>query len=157
MNIRAAIHRARTITIAHVAALLTSGLLADEPNQYTVPWLDVGGGGGISTGAGFSLRSVIGRVDVGRFSGEGYGVAGGLWWAFPIAPTSEVPRLKIRRSGPAEIALSWPATATGFQLEESFDLEGWFQTDASPIRIKGENRVFLGTSADRRFYRLRKP
>jgi hypothetical protein len=52
--------------------------------------------------------------------------------------------------------ISWPASAPGYVLEQSDNLQSW---GAAPGAITSEgqvNSVTLPTSAESRFYRLRK-
>ncbi len=47
---------------------------------YSLPWWTVDGGGGTSSGNGYSISGTIGQPDAGKIaSGGGYTLAGGFW------------------------------------------------------------------------------
>jgi hypothetical protein len=81
--------RTPTILPALAAALISA--TAALAQSYSIPWHNIDGGGGTSTGGGYSLSGTIGQPDAGRMSGGGYSLAGGFWSlaseATPGAPT----------------------------------------------------------------------
>lgn len=46
--------------------------------SYSIDWFTIAGGGGASTGGGFSLNGTIGQPDPGAMSGGNYSLAGGF-------------------------------------------------------------------------------
>jgi hypothetical protein len=48
-------------------------------DRYTLSWWTVDGGGGRSSGSGYSLHGTIGQHDAGGMSGGGYTLNGGFW------------------------------------------------------------------------------
>ncbi len=71
------------VAVLLVAAFLTLALArvaAAEPSDvYTIAWHTVDGGGGTSTGGGYTLDGAIGQPDAGQQSGGAYTLAGGFW------------------------------------------------------------------------------
>jgi hypothetical protein len=47
--------------------------------SYAITWWTVDGGGGTSTGGGYTLSGTIGQPDAGVLSGGGYTLTGGFW------------------------------------------------------------------------------
>lgn len=43
-----------------------------SPTQYSIEWFTIDGGGGMSTGGGYSMSGTIGPPDAGRMSGGNY-------------------------------------------------------------------------------------
>lgn len=65
----------RTLLSAGVA-LFATGALAQS---YSIDWHTIDGGGGTSTGGGYSLSGTIAQTDAGTMSGGGYTLEGGFW------------------------------------------------------------------------------
>ncbi|MDX2199572.1 MAG: hypothetical protein SF069_11450 [Phycisphaerae bacterium] len=65
--------------IAQVAALVAAGGLAATQAQFAVPWFTIDGGGGTSSGAGFTVSGTIGQPDAGVLTGGGFTLSGGFW------------------------------------------------------------------------------
>jgi hypothetical protein len=71
---------------AIILGLLAAGLLlvpivaAQSGGGYDLTWSTIDGGGGESTGGGFTLTGTIGQPDAGlQLSGGGYTLNGGFW------------------------------------------------------------------------------
>ena len=83
--------RLRIFLLLAVAALLVgAGLLATAhaaraqtsaaPDvSYSITWYTVDGGGGASTGSGYTLTGTAGQPDAGTLTSLSYTVAGGFW------------------------------------------------------------------------------
>ncbi len=52
--------------------------LAYANGTFALPWWSADGGGGLSTGGGFSLQGVIGQPDAGLMQGGDFSLAGGF-------------------------------------------------------------------------------
>jgi len=50
-----------------------------QAQSYAIPWWTVEGGGGTSTGSGYTLSGTIGQPDAGVMNGGGYTLTGGFW------------------------------------------------------------------------------
>ena len=65
-----------------VLILLTTGLLAAPGRaaaRFVIDWFSVDGGGGTSSGGGYSIAGTVGQPDAGRTSGGQYTMEGGFW------------------------------------------------------------------------------
>jgi len=64
------------VTVALCLILVTSLTLA-AVDAFTLPWWTVDGGGGTSTGGGYSLHATMGQPDAGLLQGGNFTLAGG--------------------------------------------------------------------------------
>ena len=63
--------------------LVLSCLAAPALAQYTIPWHTIDGGGGTSSGGGYTLSGTIGQADAGGvLTGGAYTLVGGFWAGF---------------------------------------------------------------------------
>lgn len=73
------------LAVLLVMALVIAGLAISaasasiQANGYSVSWYTFDGGGGSSTGGGYTLMGTIGQPDAGTHSGTGYALTGGFW------------------------------------------------------------------------------
>ena len=74
-------HKSLTLVLTLLLVLLVVGAALAEANTgFEVPWWTVDGGGGDSTGTGFSLSGTIGQPDASQqLSGGDYLLQGGFW------------------------------------------------------------------------------
>lgn len=126
--------------------------------SFSIDWHTIDGGGGTSTGDGYSLAGSIGQPDAGSMSGGGYSLAGGFWSIIAVQ-TPGTPLLTIRHTLTNTVLVSWPATATGFVLQQSANLNSgaW---DAVPEAVgnEGTNKfIIVNPPVGNRFYRLATP
>jgi hypothetical protein len=70
-----------------------------------------------------------------------------------------VPIVSISHTTPDTLAVAWPATATGWVLQESTDLspQSWVNSSLTVINSGGLNQVSIQNPAGCRFFRLKKP
>jgi hypothetical protein len=126
--------------------------------QYAVNWHVIAGGGGVSTGAVYSVSGTIGQHDAsGPMTGSTYSLTGGFW-AFAAVQTPGAPLLSIMRSNNSAI-VSWVAPSTGFVLQTNSDLSttNWVN-DLSPVTISnGSNNVTVTPPLGNLFFRLKNP
>lgn len=67
-------------------ALLTYSVHAQVvPGSYSLSWWTVDGGGGSSSGTGYSLNGTAGQPDAGSLTGTGYQLSGGYWTGGSLA------------------------------------------------------------------------
>jgi hypothetical protein len=70
----------RLCCVPAAGVLLAAGpALAQTGGGYDLSWNRIAGGGGISSGAGFTLMGTIGQHDAGQMSGATFALAGGFW------------------------------------------------------------------------------
>jgi hypothetical protein len=54
--------------------------------SFSIDWFTIDGGGGPSTGDGFTLNGTVGQPDASTMSGGNYSLAGGFWGASETSP-----------------------------------------------------------------------
>ena len=81
-------HRAATLPPALVAAALSALMAPAAPaaaQSFDLAWHTIDGGGGVSSGGGFTLHGAIGQADAGPvggpITGGGFELTGGFWAA----------------------------------------------------------------------------
>ena|SRR5579871_4904828 len=104
--------------------LILIGLLilrVGDAQQYSINWYKVGGGGGISTSAVYSVSGTIGQQDAGGpLTGGSYSLTGGFWALYTVQ-TPGAPILTITY-GSNQAVVSWPSSVTGWTLQTNNNL-----------------------------------
>jgi hypothetical protein len=120
--------------------------------QYTIDWYTIDGGGGTSSGGGYTLSGTIGQPDAGTLSGGNYVLEGGFWGGAFAVQQVGAPTLIIQRVG-MQVQISWDPNTPGFVLQESLSLSApsWGNTSGA------FNGMTVPASGPTKFYRLRKP
>jgi hypothetical protein len=139
--------------IAVSLALIASLAFAANAQSFAIDWFTIDGGGGISSGGGFTLSGTIGQWDAGgTMTGGGFALTGGFW-ALPIAvATLDAPTLGIVPAGPGQATISWNGGGPGFVLQVSDDGYTWSDAPsgvANPATVPATFPIQL--------YRLRRP
>lgn len=67
---------------------ITAVALAQSSDGFNLTWSTVDGGGGVSTGSGYTLQGTIGQPDAGNLLGTGYTLQGGFWRGGGVQPTN---------------------------------------------------------------------
>jgi hypothetical protein len=141
-----------------LSCLLTVVLCFWASAQYAVNWHVIGGGGGVSTGAVYSVSGTLGQHDAsGPTTGSTYSLTGGFW-AFAAVQTPGAPLLTIAYSNNSAI-VSWIAPSTGFVLQTNSNLSTthWVN-DLSPVTVSnGSNNVTITPPLGNLFFRLKNP
>jgi len=121
--------------------------------QYAIDWFTMDGGGGASSGGGFTLTGTIGQPDTGTLSGGNYSLQGGFWPAIVLPATGETPTVFIQLSA-SSIIILWSPTTAGFSLEQSSTLlpGSW-----APAPSGADNPAMIPLGSGPAFYRLKKP
>jgi hypothetical protein len=126
--------------------------------NFNIDWFTIDGGGGASTGGVYSVRGGIGQPAAGRMSGGNYTLDGGFWAIIAAVQTPGSPLLKIT-SDPqlSTITLSWPASSTGFSLQQSSGLgtADWISVTNAPVQVGTEWQVTISPAIANNFYRLK--
>ena len=67
--------------------------------------------------------------------------------------------LSVRLTETNTVLISWPAPATGFELQQNGDLgtDNWMAVGTAPAIVGSEKQVIVPNPAGAQFYRLRKP
>jgi hypothetical protein len=150
----------KTMKPFFLAGALALFPLVSQGQNYSIDWYSIDGGGGTSTGGVYTLSGTIGQPDAGRLTGASYALEGGFWGFVGALQTAGSPLLSVERMG-TSVRVFWPASATGFVLEQATSLSGpavsWqnvltaYQTNAIQISITVSGPVGM------KVYRLRKP
>ena len=143
--------RIRTQLLGATLLIVPAALLA----QLSIGWQTIDGGGGTSTGGGYSVVGTIGQPDAGGPMTNGqFSVTGGFW-ALPIAVQSaDAPTLIIARAGPGLATISWTPNTPGFVLQETLSVSptNWVTSPSAAT-----NPITVPSSLRTKFYRLFKP
>ena len=140
------------ILLCAVAMFLTT---SSRAQQYSIDWFTIDGGGGTSTGGGYSVSGTIGQHDAGGpMTGGNYSLTGGFW-ALPFAVQSaDAPLLTIAPFGAGQARISWTPKTPGFVLQENTNLTttNWVNSPSG-----AGNPVTVPATLPIKSYRLRKP
>lgn len=143
-----------TILPSFVIISLALPLRAD----FSIPWFTIGGGGGTSSGGGFSISGVAGQDDAGEMVGDPFSLASGFWSRLTIQSIAAALQLTITLSSNGSVIIEWPATSTGYVLQQNSNLgtDDWEPVPQTPAADGTTARVIVDASASARFYRLKK-
>lgn len=143
-----------------VAAVLLLAGLTTQAQNYSISWDVIAGGGGTATGGVFSVNRTIGEhVAGGSLTGGAYSLASGFWALYAVA-TPGAPALSIFLSETNTVVVAWPATTTGWTLQQNTNLLSgqWLTLSNSVINaVSGQNQLILAPPIGSQFYRLRNP
>ena len=138
------------------ALIILAGLVAASVSaQYTVNWYKVAGGGGASSNSLYAVNATIGQHDAGGPLTNGiYSLTGGFWYM--AAQTPVAPRLRVFLTTTNTVVAAWPASSTGFRLEQKTALNtiGWSTVTNVLNVVNGENQVTIFPLTAMEFYRL---
>jgi hypothetical protein len=92
-------------------------------------------------------------------SGGNFSLTGGFWSLFSVVQTPGAPFLSLQLTATNTVLLFWPASVTGFNLQQNPGLNalGWSAITNTPALLGGEYQVTVGLSAGNRFFRLKSP
>lgn len=116
---------------------------------------NLAGGGGVSRGGDFTLSGGPVTSSLGASSGGVFRLAGGLIGVY-VVETPGAPRIRVEFTPDRQARLSWPADATGFQLEFASQLGPaavWQPVSPAPAG----NAWVTPVDQPGRFFRLRQP
>ena len=128
-----------------------------QAQSFGLDWFTLDGGGGTSTGGGYSLSGTIGQPDAGAMSGGQFTLEGGFWGVLGAPP---LVWLSVTLNH-GVVTVYWDQPATGWVLDQTSTLSGtpipWtqvpfpYQTNATHVYIN------VPSPTGNKFYRLRKP
>ena len=139
--------------IAQIVTLLALTSIA-YPQNYSIDWHKIAGGGGTSAGGGYTVSGTIGQPEAGgAITGGNFSLTGGFWSIFAVQ-TPGAPLLTITHSGNQAI-VSWSPSVTGWTLQTNGNLgtTNWVNYGGSVIN----NTVTNSPTAGNLFFRLRQP
>jgi hypothetical protein len=127
--------------------------------SYSIDWFTIDGGGGTSTGGVYSVSGTIGQPDAGRMSGGNFTLDGGFWGIIAAVQTPGAPLLRVVLTPTNTVLVAWPASATGFNLQQQAVLGSlsWGSVTNSVNVVGNENQVIISPPTGNRFYRLKNP
>jgi len=144
---------------ALILATLATFARAQSGGQFDLSWSTIDGGGGTSSGGPFQLSGTIGQHDASRLTGGRFTLEGGFWSGITVQQTAAAPFLKIKLLANGLAILSWPASATGFTLEETSALaqpNSWNTTPQLVVDNATEHIVTVPAVGAIKCYRLKK-
>ena len=144
--------------IPNVLLLLALTSIA-YPQNYSIGWHQIAGGGGTSTGGVYPVSGTIGQPDAsGAMSGGQYSVTGGFWSLFAVqTPGAPVLSIKLTTTNTAQVY--WPSPSTGYNLQVSTNLSmtNWI-TPAESVTGNGTIRyIIVNPPTGNQFFRLKSP
>ncbi len=148
--------KAKPVLLMAAASLLITKLVAQT---YSVDWFTIDGGGGTSTGAIYSISGTVGQPDAGLTMSSGtYSLTGGFWSILAVQ-TPGAPLLSVRLTTTNTVVVSWPLSATGYMLQQNFDLSttNW-TVPSEPVTNDGTDKfIIVNPPTGNRYYRLHNP
>jgi hypothetical protein len=128
--------------------------------SYSLEWFTVDGGGGTSTGGGYSLSGTIGQPDAGgAMTGGNFTLTGGFWSFLSVVQTPGAPALNIALTTTNTALIWWPSPSSGWTLLQNTNLAttNWV---AAPETVQDNGSIkfiIVNPPTAQRFYRLYKP
>jgi hypothetical protein len=127
---------------------------------FAIDWFSVDGGGGTSTGGGYTLTGTTGQPDAGKMSGGGYALEGGFWSIVSALPTESRPSVGVSLAS-GVVRIWWPLPATDYVLDQTSSFNGtpvaWKQVPFPYQTNATHSSVTVPAPAGSRFYQLRRP
>jgi hypothetical protein len=138
---------------------LVLAAMAVQAQNYSIDWYSIDGGGGSSSGSGFSITGTIGQPDASRSSGGNYAVDGGFWGIISAIQAPGGPFLRVEISSTNTVLVAWPNPSTGFNLQQNptLDTNSWASVTNIPLVVGEEKLVIVTPPAGNRFFRLKSP
>jgi hypothetical protein len=125
---------------------------------YSIDWHKISGGGGTSTGGGYSITGTIGQHDANPqfMSGGNYSLTGGFWSFLSVVPMPGAPKLKIFLTATNTAVVSWPSPSIGFALQQNTNLSttNWVTPSENVIDDGANKFIIVNPPSGNRFYRL---
>lgn len=148
----------RRFWLAKIGIALLAFSAATHGQTFSLDWATIDAGGGTSTGRTYSVTGTIGQFDAGLTTGGSYALLGGFWILGEAIEIPASPVLSARLAGQGSVVISWPQSATGFELEQTSELAfgTWVKVTSPPALVGFESQVILPTGSAQNFYRLRK-
>lgn len=130
-----------------------------QAQPYSVNWYKVSGGGGTSTGSGYSVSGTIGQHDAGGpMRGSGYSVTGGFWALSAV----QIPGITLNISwvSPHSVKVWWVPGSVDYLLQTNASLlakGNWFAYGGPITNSGGTNSVTITPPNGNLFFRLSAP
>jgi hypothetical protein len=137
--------------------MLTAGwCLRASAQSCEIDWFTVDGGGGTSSDGVFEVTGTLGQPDAGSINIPGYEIAGGFWNDSEVVLVPGVALLTITLAANTTVIIAWPASGSGWVLQESSTMGGgtWTPVTALPVQVGANLQVTMPAVAKKTFYRL---
>ncbi|MBI1841439.1 MAG: hypothetical protein HYR88_11390 [Verrucomicrobia bacterium] len=155
----------RLIALFSIAGALVSSPQDARSQNFSIDWSTLDGGGGVSSGGGYTVSGTIGQPDAGVMTGGDFVVSGGFWSAFSGFSVESSLSVRAALTPEGSLQLSWALPASGYVLQRLGTLSGdgsglpWadvpfpYETNATEIRFI----VPLSPASGAQYYRLFRP
>ena len=143
-------------------ALFAGATLSSLAQDYSIDWYSIDGGGGTSSGGGYTLTGTIGQSDAGKLTGGDFELVGGFMSVVTAIQSPDAPLLTVTRSGD-DVIISWPNPSVVFSLEETSVLAtpasstSWSDTVIEPVVVDENKQVTVPAPVGLKYYRLSRP
>jgi len=146
----------KLLCLGFICLAVVSGVRAQS---YSIDWYTIDGGGGTSSGGGYSVSGTIGQPDAGRMSGGNYTIEGGFWAIYSAVQTPGAPTLRVTLTTTNTVVVSWPTTASTYNLQQVSDLSltNWVAVPNVPVVVGTEKQVIVSPPSGNRYFRLISP
>jgi len=144
--------------LLYAAGCLIPGLLPAQ--GFDLDWFAVVAGGGTSAGGDYVLTASVGQPFGGMASSANYDATAGFAGLFESLEPASQPGLRIAPADANSVLITWPASTTGWVLQESSSLghlADWTDVRTRVVANGTDNIATLPIAAGNRFYRLRHP
>ena len=139
----------------HAITVAGLSLAAAAHAQFSISWFTLDGGGGTSAGGPFVLSGTLGQPEAAPIlAGGAFKLEPGFWNGVSVQQTPGAPTLKIQLVANGLAVLSWPASVTGFVLEETTSAgmpDSWTNTLQPMADTATEHTVTVPTSGNKCF------
>lgn len=145
-----------SLAVATLLLLLT--VTVAHAQSYSIDWYKIAGGGGMSTGAVYSVSGTIGQPDASlqSMSGGSYQLTGGFWSIIAAVQTLGLPDLTIIRNGANSVQVVWPATGTyTLQTNNNLATANWTTYSGNINSTGGTNSITISPPSGNLFFRLK--
>jgi len=147
-----------TIKSLLVAAACLAPLLsrAQSGGQFEITRYVIAGGGGSSSGGQFALSGTVGQPAAGTLTGGNFKIEGGFWSGVQVLQVAGAPLLRLKLVG-TNAVISWPASVTGFTLQETASLSpaSWAATPQPVVDTASEHTVIVPAAGQMKWFRLK--
>lgn len=106
------------VAVVSAMALAAAGARAQS---YSIDWYTIDGGGGVSSGGGYTVNGTIGQPDAGVMTGGPYTLSGGFW-SVAAVQNPPAPLLSVALSTTNTVVVSWPVSTAQWTLHKTSDL-----------------------------------
>jgi len=152
----------RTVASASFLLLLAWSVMPARSEQATTGFqlvaATVDSGGGQSSGGPFVLKGTLGQPWSGASRGGDYHLESGFGPMTVLVQEPDAPALSIVRLN-RQMSVVWPAESRGFRLQTTTTSGAsgvWSDVKETPALLGAQWQVPISTSAQLRFYRLRR-